>query len=238
MSDLENIKIEQIRAETQNIKKQTEKIEEEIKDLRGKKPYNYRNFIWWRDRVGILTVVASLVYGVWNFIDQQREKNKFLVTREVVTLVQQLSEGSEQVQSNTAILLAAYGEHVLPNLLNALTVSDSPGLLTALSLIAQREPEAVSQPLIKRAVSDIGSVLQGDKHKILSFKNYIKALGEIGSLGDTQPAITAMQGFQEKLDCEQLIKQGTFTLDILDRRVICEEIANACDKIRPGACKK
>ena len=182
--------------------------------------------------------MASLVYGVVNFIAQQKEKNKFEVTREVVTLVQQLSDGSEQVPGNTAILLATYGEDVLPNLFNALTVSDSPGLLTALSFIAQKDPKAVSQPLIKRAVSDIGGVLQGEEHKIRSFKNYIKALGEIGSLGDTKPAITTMKGFQEKLDCEQLKKQGNFTLDILDRRAICEEIANACEKIRPGACKK
>ena len=238
MSDLEKIQMEQMRAETKKAEKETEKLGEEIKDLQSKKPYSYRNFIWWRDLVGIVAVVASLVYGVVNFIDQLKEKNRFQVTREVVTLVQQLSQGSEQVQGNTAILLAAYGEHVLPNLLNALTVSDSPGLLTALSLIAQKDPEAVSQPLIKRAVSDIGGVLQGGEHKIISFKNYIKSLGELGSLGDTKPTITSLKGFQEKLDCEHLKKQGNFTLDILDRRAICEEIANACEKIRPGACKK
>ena len=238
MSDLEKVQIKQMQAETKQAEKETERLEEEIKDLRSKKPYNCHNFIWWRDLLGIIAVAASLVYGVVNFIDQNKEKNKFLVTREVVTLVQQLSGGSEQVQGNTAILLAAYGEHVLPNLLNALTVSDSPGLLTALSLIAQKDPECVSQPLIKRAVSDIGGVLQGEEHKILSFKNYIKTLGELGSLGDTEPTITTLKGFQEKLDCEHLKKQGNFTLDILDRRVICEEIVNAYEKIRPGTCKK
>jgi len=238
MSELDKAQLKKTQAEADKAAKETEKLAEEIKELKERKPYDRHNIIWWRDLIGILAVALSIVYGVINFIDQQRTKIKFQITKEVVTLVQQLSDGSEQSHGNMAILLAAYGKHVLPNLLNALTVSDSPGLLTALSLVAQKDPKAVSKPLIKRAESDIGSVLQNEKHKILSFKNYIKALGELGSLGDTEPTITTLKGFQEKLDCEQLKEQGNFTLNILDRRAICEEIANACEKIKPGACKK
>jgi len=213
MSELDKAQLKKTQAEADKAAKETEKLAEEIKELKERKPYDRHNIIWWRDLIGILAVALSIVYGVINFIDQQRTKIKFQI-------------------------LAAYGKHVLPNLLNALTVSDSPGLLTALSLVAQKDPKAVSKPLIKRAESDIGSVLQNEKHKILSFKNYIKALGELGSLGDTEPTITTLKGFQEKLDCEQLKEQGNFTLNILDRRAICEEIANACEKIKPGACKK
>ena len=80
MGELEEITIKQIQIEIVKTKKETEKITEEIADLRGQKPYNCGTLTWWRDFLGILTVAGSIVYGIYNFIGQLEDRNKFQIT--------------------------------------------------------------------------------------------------------------------------------------------------------------
>ncbi len=222
-------------AEIAKIKKETTKLDEEIRAFRRQSTPLWRTLGLGRDLLGITVVGATLFYGVCNFVQQQEERNKFTVTKEVIDLVQQL-RGDEQGQGNAAILLAAYEERALPVLLNTLTINDSSGLLRALDLISQKNPQTVISPLRDRAASEIDLVITGNMEAFRAFKNYVKALGTVRPRAQTDQTIILFRGFQNQLDCENLQEQGDFGLDVLDRRVICKEIKEACESISPGAC--
>ncbi len=96
-------------AETTRIKAETEKIQLEISKLKNGNPSKLlKTAIWFRENaIALLTIfsmASTMVYGVFTFLDQQSDRDKFNVTGHVIELVSQLnSPGAEQ----SAILFAA-----------------------------------------------------------------------------------------------------------------------------------
>jgi hypothetical protein len=178
------------------------KLQAEIAELR-RSPL--RDLKFWRDLLGIVAVVFTVVYSSIEFLAQHRAKQRFEVTREVIELVEKLHGPDKEERQSAAILLAAWGEHALPILLRSVDAERHPGfsgLAQALTIIGRERPGSVLDPLRKRARYLFDSVLSGDKDGVDPLLNHIVLLGDLASLGDQNASRQLLSSFARDLRCE------------------------------------
>ncbi len=162
-------------------------------------------------------------YGVVNFLDQQEERNRFNVTKEVIRLVEKLDAGD----ANAATLLAAYGEHAVPVLLNHVafarlaTTKDkqrAAELRRALRLIMRSDEGAVLKPLRGRAENAYKDLKGNDSDATQPLTNYIYFLSRLDDSGETTELLC---DYQDDLACNVLDESAQHTVDVKLRRPVC-----------------
>jgi hypothetical protein len=233
MTSLEELQAKKLEAEIKTLEREATKADQEILQLKRERISRWKDLTWWRDLGGILSVVATLIYGVVTFLDQQQKKHEFEVTQNVITLAEKL-HATETVDRKTgAILLSAYGTQVVPILLNFVSVekpAGSSGLATALTLIAVEKPSLVLKPARERAESFFKGVSGGDKNAVDPLINHIVLLGDLAGLGEGGKTRTLLSGFQEGFNCSDL-ESAIGSVDKVDRRALCSHISQTIAKV-------
>ena len=97
--------------------------------------------------------------------------------------------------------------------------------------------EAVVAALRERAAAELVDVEMGRKDAITAFGNYVEALATVGPRASGAKTIELMQEVRLRLDCKHDKEQGSFVLDVVDRRQLCAKVNTACENVQSNACQ-
>lgn len=206
------------------------KLQAEIRSLKRSR---IKDPTFWRDLVGILAVVGTVVYSAVNFVDHQQSKQKFEVTHEVITLVEKLHDKDVAVQESAAILLSAWGEQALPLLLRSVSLDRTAGssaLRQALELIGREKPRIVLDPLRNQTTKLFLAVMHGDAAAVDPLLKHILLLGELASLGQKEESRRLLEGFSDDLGCGGGDHAGEVIS--VDQTAICEDLDVSLEKLK------
>jgi len=194
---------------------------------------------------GLFAVVSGIVglfIAVGNYMDQQEQKLKFQVTREVIQLVEKLGDDPQDdnrgAKKNYALLMASYGKHAVPILLNVMestSIDDTtllPGITEALFAISNEVPNAVSIPLMSRSQSYLKDVLTGDENRVDALINTIKTMAKFGSSRQAGELIIELEQFQTDLGCPDKRDEPYQKVKKVDQKSICNEIQKTLKNLR------
>ena len=249
MSSDTDLRAKKLQAEIRNLEKECQKLDEEIANLRRARRSRLKDVTWWRDLFGIVSVLVMLFLSGWGFLSELKERGRFQITAEVIRLVEKLRADDPAEREHAAILLAAYGEHALPILLNDLQIAEraESGAAKALVTIArtgQKGSKLVTLALRERARTSFQAVLGRDEERVQALINCLLVLGEIGGLDRKSDTAALFQEIQEGLDCSYLLYHTDAPLDPAsaslsedtktDRINICLRLKQAVSKLEAG----
>jgi hypothetical protein len=213
-----------LEAELENLKKESSKLDEEIANLKRARGSQLKNLTWWRDLLGIFSVVVMLFFSGNRFLNQQEEASRFQLTAEVIRLVEMLWSDDPAQSEQAAVLLAPYGDKAVPILLDALGIARDPegGPAMALAVMARADPKLVVPLLLKRAGTVYKGVENFDTQRAKSLINYLLLLGKVGDLVDRQKTVKLFDKIEKELDCKYFRSESNTPLDAESADVIDE----------------
>ena len=173
------------------IRELEKRVEVADKQLRWEKGRFTLNFI-----AIFVTALVGLIGALFefaNYLDQREREQRFEVTQEMISLVEQLNRQEHPaLQSDAALELAAIGLPAVPNLINHLRIEHfdevHDAIIRALTEIIN-SPEAASQVMRQLkpfAVDIVQAQIDSGKPKLRRIRLQIRALGEIGVRGEAK----------------------------------------------------
>ena len=230
MADIDEIKKKKLQAEIREI---DFKIKAEQNRIESEKEGSLREDL--KGWMGIITPIASLsiaVISVWSFLDQRQKEYEFNINKEMIALVNQMSDSTKIKSEHAAVLLSSFEKGAVPILLTNLESTENrQAVIESLTWIKSKknvdEVEDVIQPLLNRAEKIIHRELSKPPETLnrRPILNYLFAIGELCQ-DRKQEVITKLEHWKKEISAEDL------QIDILNRDDIISFIDAAKKKLK------
>ena len=235
MSSLkEDLERSKLRNEIYKLQADTDKSRAELRQIRSEK----KSRVWtslssW---LPIVSLIATIIYGIFDFLHQQRMRNEFQITKEVIQLVNQLGSANEVETQNAAILLTSLKEHAVPILFSNLNVKEpsfiSQSAEKALGLLAAKDPNLVIPKLLNQTPYLFESVIKGEKTHLPSLLNHLRTTGNLGAIHNPSDTLPMLKVFSTKLKCQDTNNGISLPVSDKHRKAICVLVRKGCERMR------